>query len=135
MREVYSIRIDKHVSDPVAAVTYPEGSMNEYFTPLELESATKNADYGDWKDTFFTHALSTKVWFKVTDTEGYVQYDISNEPGDGFLVVDLGEYSMNSAYMKNVIGSLILVTVFKSLNPGPNNWLDLVKLLMGGEKS
>lgn len=91
-------------SNPKAIVTYPEGSVNEYFTPAYMDFSSGVFNYGSWKDAFFMDLFrpcmlksdGTVDYYLCPDDlslreDGITVSDISNTNYDGNAMVEIGQ--------------------------------------------
>lgn len=101
--EVYEFVIDDNNANPKGCISYPEGSINEKFTPAGMDYASNVFDYGSWADAFFMQ-LFKPCMLKYDGTVDYyldpndyskkldgTASDVSNTAYGGNAMVEIGQ--------------------------------------------
>ncbi len=101
--EIYEFVIDPNNALPRGCISYPEGSLNEKYTPAKMDYNSNTFDYGSWADAFFMR-LFKPCMLKYDGTVDYyldpddytkkidgTASDIANSSYGGNAMVEIGQ--------------------------------------------
>ena len=101
--ESYEFVIDPNNALPSGRVSYPEGSINEKFTPAGMDYSSNTFNYGSWADAFFMN-LFKPCMLKYDGTVDYyldpndyskkidgTASDVANTAYQGNAMVEIGQ--------------------------------------------